>query len=159
MKRKFTLSFYLFLLGFFIFYFQFCTISRGTVILQYFESKYETIEKRMPDVFMAGYDGLWIPPTNRADTGNLSVGYDLYDRFDLGNASNPTLYGTEASLRGCTLLAAYGSGAVKNLDEINLMNNKNTISIKPNPKVKEIYKNLQKKFIKMYDHLLGYWTE
>jgi xylulokinase len=65
----------------------------------------------------------------------------------------------EASLRGCTLLAAYGSGAVKNLDEINLMNNKNTISIKPNPKVKEIYKNLQKKFIKMYDHLLGYWTE
>ena len=105
MKRKFTLSFYLFLLGFFTFYFQFCTISRGTVILQYFESKYETIEKRMPDVFMAGYDGLWIPPTNRADTGNLSVGYDLYDRFDLGNASNPTLYGTEASLRGLVYAA------------------------------------------------------
>jgi alpha-amylase len=76
-----------------------------TVILQYFESKYSTIEKRMPDIFMAGYDGLWIPPTNRADSGNYSVGYDLYDRFDLGESCNQTLYGTEASLRGMVLSA------------------------------------------------------
>lgn len=69
------------------------------VILQYFESRYETIERRLPDVFMAGYDALWIPPTSRADTGNFSVGYDLFDRFDLGNAFGPTLYGTEQGLR------------------------------------------------------------
>ena len=72
---------------------------QGTVIIQYFESKYSTIEKRMPDLFMAGYDGVWVPPTNKADTGGYSVGYDLYDRFDLGSPSSPTLYGTEAALR------------------------------------------------------------
>lgn len=77
-----------------------CSFSQGTVVIEYFESQYHTIEKRMPDLFMAGYDGIWIPPTNRADSGNQSVGYDCYDRFDLGNPSDPTLYGTEAYLRG-----------------------------------------------------------
>ena len=79
--------------------------ARPTVILQYFESKYSTIEKRVPDIFMAGYDGLWIPPTNRADSGNYSVGYDLYNRFDLGESYDQTLYGTEASLKGLVMSA------------------------------------------------------
>jgi alpha-amylase len=68
-------------------------------ILQIFEASYKTLEKRAPDIFMAGYGSVWIPPTNRAEAGNLSVGYDAYDRFDLGSAGNPTLYGTENGLR------------------------------------------------------------
>ena len=39
------------------------------------------------------------PPPGRADSGNQSVGYDVYDRFDLGSAGNPTLYGTETGLK------------------------------------------------------------
>jgi len=67
-------------------------------ILQYFESRYTTIEDRAPDLFKAGYGAVYTPPPGRADQGNWSVGYDVYDRFDLGKPGNPTLYGTEAGL-------------------------------------------------------------
>ncbi|HEY0008576.1 MAG TPA: hypothetical protein VGB55_07625, partial [Tepidisphaeraceae bacterium] len=60
-------------------------------ILQWFEGSYKTIENRMADVFAAGYGAVWTPPPGRADSGNQSVGYDVYDRFDLGSAGNPTL--------------------------------------------------------------------
>jgi len=69
------------------------------VILQYFESTYRTIEKRAPDIFNAGYGAIYTPPPGRADQGNFSVGYDPYDRFDLGKSGNPTLYGTQAGLK------------------------------------------------------------
>ena len=68
-------------------------------ILQWFESSYDTIEQRAPDLFMAGYGAVWLPPPGRADSGDLSVGYDVYDRFDLGRARRPTLYGTETGLK------------------------------------------------------------
>ncbi len=68
-------------------------------ILQWFESSYQAQENRLGDFFRAGYGGTWVPPVGRADSGNQSVGYDVYDRFDLGNAGTPTLYGTETGLR------------------------------------------------------------
>src|SRR4051812_12273976 len=52
-------------------------------ILQMYEASYKTIKNRAPDIFLAGYGGMWTPPPGRADQGNLSVGYDVYDRFDL----------------------------------------------------------------------------
>lgn len=72
--------------------------AEARVMLQYFESTWETMERRMPDVFMAGYGALWLPPAARADSGNQSVGFDVFDRFDLGSEGNPTLYGTEQSI-------------------------------------------------------------
>lgn len=42
---------------------------------------------------------MWIPPTGRADSGNQSVGYDAYNRFDLGGPGAPTLYGSETGLK------------------------------------------------------------
>jgi hypothetical protein len=53
----------------------------------------------MPDVFAAGYGSIYTPPPGRAQTGNTSVGYDPYNRFDLGSAGNPTTYGTAAGLK------------------------------------------------------------
>src|SRR5215212_3093900 len=53
-------------------------------ILQWFESTYDNIENRLPDVFAAGYGSVYTPPSGRADSSNFSVGYDAYDRFDLG---------------------------------------------------------------------------
>ncbi len=44
---------------------------------------------------MAGYDQIWVPPPGLADSGGFSVGYDVYDRFNLGRPFNQTLYGTE----------------------------------------------------------------
>jgi alpha-amylase len=66
----------------------------GDVILQCFESQWETIERRMPDIFMAGYSALWVPPPGLADSGGFSVGYDVFDRFNLGTPFRRTLYGT-----------------------------------------------------------------
>jgi hypothetical protein len=68
-------------------------------ILQMFEASYKNIERRTPDIFMAGFGQIWTPPPGRAEQGNLSVGYDVYDRFDLGSTGNPTLYGTETGLK------------------------------------------------------------
>ncbi|MDB5330887.1 MAG: hypothetical protein JWP03_2038 [Phycisphaerales bacterium] len=68
-------------------------------IFQDFENSYGTIENRMADVFNAGYGATYTPPPGRADSGNSSVGYDQYNRFDLGSAGNPTLYGTETGLK------------------------------------------------------------
>jgi glycosidase len=67
--------------------------------LQMFEAKWRTIEDRQADVFYTGYGALWLPPPQRADTGGFSVGYDLFDRFDLGKPRNETLYGTENGLK------------------------------------------------------------
>jgi len=69
------------------------------VILQDFESSWQTITNRMPDIFAAGYGGVYTPPPGRAQSGNQSVGYDVYDRFDLGSPGNPTLYGTATGLK------------------------------------------------------------
>ena len=79
------------------------TVDASTpAILQWFDSSYGTQEKRVADFFKAGYGSTWIPPTGRADSGNLSVGYDVLDRFDLGSTNNETLYGTETGLRKFT---------------------------------------------------------
>jgi alpha-amylase len=69
------------------------------VILQDFESTWQTITNRTPDIFAAGYGGVYTPPPGRAESGNQSVGYDVYDRFDLGSPGNPTLYGTATGLK------------------------------------------------------------
>ncbi|TWT82989.1 cytoplasmic alpha-amylase [Planctomycetes bacterium CA13] len=68
-------------------------------ILQWFDGSFDTIESRTPDIFDAGYGTVWLPPPSRADSGGFSVGYDVYDRFDLGQPDDPTLYGTETGLR------------------------------------------------------------
>ncbi|MDB5324925.1 MAG: hypothetical protein JWM57_494, partial [Phycisphaerales bacterium] len=78
-------------------------------ILQYFESTYTTLESRMSDVFKAGYGLVYTPPPGRADTGGTSVGYDQYNRFDLGQTGNPTLYGTETGLKSA-IAAAHTAG-------------------------------------------------
>ncbi len=67
-------------------------------ILQMFEAKWDTIENRMPDVFGVGYGAMWTPPPNRAGSA-YSVGYDVFDRFDLGSPRDETHYGTESSFR------------------------------------------------------------
>jgi Alpha amylase, catalytic domain len=66
----------------------------GGPILQYFESPYAKTTDRIADVFMAGYGALWIPPVGKAE-GGQSVGYDVFDRFQLDG----TLYGNGDELK------------------------------------------------------------
>ena len=55
----------------------------------------------MPELAEAGYSSLWLPPPTKG-SGRLSVGYDLWDPFDLGGREQrgtfQTRYGTEAEL-------------------------------------------------------------
>jgi len=66
-------------------------------LLQWFETRWDSIEARMPDFFLAGYRGVWLPSPSKASTG--SPGYDPFDRFDLGQPGSETAYGTEAGFR------------------------------------------------------------
>ncbi|MEM7682805.1 MAG: dockerin type I domain-containing protein [Planctomycetota bacterium] len=67
--------------------------------LQWFDGTYQTQIERAGDVFQAGYGAVWAPPPGRANTGSFSVGYDVFDRFDLGSWDNQTLYGTQTGLQ------------------------------------------------------------
>lgn len=55
-----------------------------------------------------GLDAIWIPPAYKASTGGYSIGYDPYDRYDLGDkfqqGSTETLWGSRAELE--TLIKA-----------------------------------------------------
>jgi glycosidase len=75
--------------------------ARGEAMLQYFNTDWKEIADRIPELAEAGYTSLWLPPPTKG-SGGLSVGYDLWDRFDLGSKdqrnSVRTRYGTEAEL-------------------------------------------------------------
>lgn len=63
------------------------------VVIQWFQTSWSTMSRRMGDAFVAGYQGIWLPPPTRGGSP-FSVGYDLYDRFDFGRASGErTRYG------------------------------------------------------------------
>ncbi len=70
-------------------------------MLQYFNTSWAEITRKMPEIAEAGYDSLWLPPPTKA-SGGMSVGYDCWDRFDLGSkdqrGSVRTRYGTEPDL-------------------------------------------------------------
>ncbi|MGP1346746.1 MAG: hypothetical protein ACTS3F_08790 [Phycisphaerales bacterium] len=70
----------------------------GPAILQWFETGYPNVERKMPDFFMAGYGAVWFPP-NRVAADPSSPGYDEFNKFSLGTPSNPTIYGTEQGFR------------------------------------------------------------
>ncbi|MES2922234.1 MAG: hypothetical protein V4819_11850 [Verrucomicrobiota bacterium] len=76
--------------------------ARGEAVLQYFNTSWKEIERRVPEVAEAGYTALWLPPPAKAGSGSYSVGYDPLDRFDLGDknqaGSVATHYGTKADL-------------------------------------------------------------
>ena len=78
-------------------------------ILQYFNTSWREIEDRLPEIAEAGYTSLWLPPPSKGGSGTYSVGYDTFDRFDLGDKDQSgtvrTKYGTKAELLSLVELA------------------------------------------------------
>ncbi|WP_158279833.1 alpha-amylase family glycosyl hydrolase [Coraliomargarita sinensis] len=74
---------------------------KAEAMLQYFNTDWAEITRKMPELAEAGYSSLWLPPPTKG-SGGLSVGYDLWDPFDLGSKDQRntvrTRYGTEAEL-------------------------------------------------------------
>ena len=75
--------------------------ARAEAMLQLFNLSWSEVAQKMPELAEAGYNSLWLPPPTKA-SGGLSVGYDLWDPFDLGSKDQRstvrTRYGTEAEL-------------------------------------------------------------
>ena len=58
-----------------------------------------------PDFKKAGITKIWLPPAYKAAGGGTSVGYDVYDKYDLGEfdqrGSIPTKYGSKEEYLSC----------------------------------------------------------
>jgi len=75
-------------------------------ILQIFDIQWLDLERRVPDLFMARYNATWLPQPGLAASFQ-SVGYDVFDRFNLGQppliTNSPsrqrTTFGTENTFR------------------------------------------------------------
>ena len=76
-------------------------LARGEAMLQFFNASWNEIADKVPELAEAGYSSLWLPPPAKAN-GGYSVGYDLFDPFDLGSRDQrgtiATRYGTKADL-------------------------------------------------------------
>ncbi len=82
-------------------FFLLARMASGEAMLQYFNTSWAEITRKMPELAEAGYQSIWVPPPTKG-SGGLSVGYDLWDPFDLGGKDQRggvrTRYGTEAEL-------------------------------------------------------------
>ncbi len=71
-------------------------------MLELFQQTWPEITLKMPEIAEAGYDSLWVPNPAKGNEGAYSVGYDVFDPFDLGSenqqGSVATMYGTQAQL-------------------------------------------------------------
>jgi hypothetical protein len=78
----------------------------ATVYLQYFETSWNELRDRLPEIAAVGYGVLWLPPPNKGCEGTADVGYAVYDRFDLGDQNQrgtvATRYGTRKELESLT---------------------------------------------------------
>ena len=83
---------------------------QSEVIIQYFETPWDEIYQRLPEIAEIGYESIWTPPPGKSPIGGPyphayggNVGYNSYDRFDLGDhpqrGSWETRYGSRTSLR------------------------------------------------------------
>ena len=75
--------------------------AHGEAMVQYFNTSYAELMNKVPELAEVGYNSIWLPPPTKG-SGGLSVGYDLWDRFDLGGKDQRgtvrTRYGTEEEL-------------------------------------------------------------
>lgn len=77
-------------------------VARSEAMLCLFQQTWNEVTARMPEMAEAGYDSLWLPNPAKGNSGGYSVGYDLFDPFDLGSTNQqgtiPTFYGTQSDL-------------------------------------------------------------
>jgi glycosidase len=76
--------------------------AKGDAMLELFQQTWPQITAKMPELAEAGYDSLWLPNPAKGNSGAYSVGYDVFDPFDLGGTNQQgtvaTKYGTQAQL-------------------------------------------------------------
>ncbi|HEU0008386.1 MAG TPA: alpha-amylase family glycosyl hydrolase [Verrucomicrobiae bacterium] len=77
-------------------------------MLQLFNLSWNEVATKIPEIAEAGYTSLWLPPPTKANS-SYSVGYDVFDPFDLGDknqrGTTATRYGTKEELQHLVALA------------------------------------------------------
>src|SRR5262252_9263402 len=75
--------------------------AKGEAMLELFQVSWSDLIDKMPEIAEAGYTSLWLPPPAKGSSV-FSVGYDLFDPFDLGDKNQrstiATKYGTKDQL-------------------------------------------------------------
>lgn len=63
---------------------------------------WDSLASLAPGLASAGFSAIWFPPPTKGAAGALSMGYDIYDQYDLGGynqkGSVPTRFGTRSQL-------------------------------------------------------------
>lgn len=76
-------------------------VVQAEVVLQWFGTTWREMTEKMPILAEIGYGAIYVPVPNKGGS-QWSVGYDLHDRFDLGdqdqNGTIATRYGTKHEL-------------------------------------------------------------
>lgn len=76
--------------------------ARAEALLELFNVNWSDLTQKMPEIAEAGYTALWLPNPAKGTTGGFSIGYDVYDPFDLGDKNQQgtisTKYGTRTQL-------------------------------------------------------------
>ena len=82
--------------------------ARADAMLQLFNLSWNEVSEKLPEIAEAGYTSLWLPPPTKGN-GGYSIGYDLFDPFDLGDrnqrGTTATRYGTKDELQRMVTLA------------------------------------------------------
>ena len=82
--------------------------AHAEAMLQLFNVTWSELIHKMPEIAEAGYTSLWLPPPAKGGSG-YSVGYDVFDAFDLGDKNQrgtvATRWGTKAELQQLVLTA------------------------------------------------------
>ena len=62
---------------------------QAEVIIQYFETRWDEMYQRLPEIAETGYESIWTPPPGKSPIGGPypyayggNVGYNSFDRFD-----------------------------------------------------------------------------
>jgi len=75
---------------------------RGEPVLELFQQTWPQITAKLPELAEAGYGAIYVPNPAKGNSGGFSVGYDVFDPFDLGSTNQQgtvaTMYGTQAQL-------------------------------------------------------------
>src|SRR2546428_1885449 len=75
--------------------------AQAEAMLELFQVNWSDLIQKMPEIAEAGYTSLWLPPPAKGSS-SFSIGYDLFDVFDLGEKNQrgtvATHWGTKAQL-------------------------------------------------------------
>jgi alpha-amylase len=66
---------------------------------------WDHLAKQAQSFQRVGFTALWLPPVTKGASGTFSIGYDMFDDYDLGSKNQkgtvPTRYGTREQLARC----------------------------------------------------------